>query len=158
MKTAEIVCAFGLLALAGLGIVEAVRLGPGWGPAGPRSGFFPFWLSVILALACLTTLVRAIRIPSTSETAKKRFVTMQKLKPVLAVFIPMAAAVALFEVIGFYFTSAIYLAFFMRWMGRHSWLATVTVSVLFPIAVLLILERWFFILLPKGLLGDYLPF
>lgn len=158
MKRAEIICALALLALAGTGIGEAIRLGAGWGPSGPRAGFFPFWLSVILGLCSAMILLKAIRMNPGLKGEKKPFVTKTQLKPVLAVFIPMAVAVVFIEVIGLYLTSALYLAFFMRWMGRHSWLLIILVSVLFPVASLLILERWFLIPMPKGILGDYLPF
>jgi hypothetical protein len=93
-----------------------------------------------------------------SEAAKKPFVSKKLLKPVLAVFLPMAAAVILVELIGFYLTSALYLAFYMRWMGRHSWPATLAISLLFPVATFLILERWFLIPMPKGMFEAYLPF
>jgi putative tricarboxylic transport membrane protein len=158
MKRAEITCALVLLTLAGTGITEAVRLGSGWGPAGPQAGFFPFWLSLILGLCSVMILVRAIRMDPTHEAAKKPFVTQAQLKPVLAVFLPMAAAVALTEVIGFYLMSILYLAFFMRWMGRHSWPALFAISLLFPVATFLVLERWFLIPMPKGVFGDFLPF
>jgi len=158
MKRAEVICALALLTLAGTGIVEAVRLGSGWGPAGPRAGFFPFWLSLILGVCSVMILVKAIRMDPAREGEKKPFVTKTQLQPVLAVFLPMAAAVLLIEVIGFYLMSALYLAFFMRWMGRHSWPAVFAISLLFPVATFLILERWFLIPMPKGMFGEYLPF
>lgn len=158
MKRAEVICALALLTLAGTGIVEAVRLGSGWGPSGPQAGFFPLWLSVILGLSSVMILVKAIRMDPAREGEKKPFVTRAQLKPVLAVFLPMAAAVALTEVIGFYLMSALYLAFFMRWMGRHSWPAVLAISLLFPVATFLVLERWFLIPMPKGMFGEYLPF
>jgi hypothetical protein len=158
MKRAEIICALALLALAGTGVVEAIRLGSGWGPSGPRAGFFPFWLSLILGACSVMILVRALRMDPTHEAVKKPLVTATKLKPVLAVFLPMAAAVALTEVIGFYLMSAVYLAFFMRWMGRHSWPLILAISLLFPAATFLVLERWFLIPMPKGMFGQHLPF
>ncbi len=158
MKKAEIICALALLTLAGIGTAEAVRLGFGWGPSGPRGGFFPFWLSLILGASSLAILIRAIRMNPPAETARKPFVSKKSLRPVLAVFLPMAGAVVLIEVTGFYLTSALYLAFFMRWMGRHSWLLVLAVSLLFPAASFLILERWFLIPMPKGMFGEYLPF
>ena len=158
MKKAEIICALALLTLAGIGTVEAVRLGFGWGPSGPRAGFFPFWLSLILGASSAVILAKAIRMDPAGKTAGKPFVPMKSLKPVLAVFLPMAGAVVLIEVTGFYLTSALYLAFFMRWMGRHSWLLVLAVSLLFPAASFLILERWFLIPMPKGMFGKYLPF
>ncbi|MBI2115975.1 MAG: tripartite tricarboxylate transporter TctB family protein [candidate division NC10 bacterium] len=158
MKRAEIICALALVAVAGIGVAEAVRLGFGWGPSGPRAGFFPFWLSLILGLCSLTNLGKAIRMSAATGGPPKPFVSRKLLKPVLAVFLPMTAAVLLFEVVGFYLAAALYLAFYMRWMGRHSWPAVLAVGILFPVATFLILERWFLIPLPKGLFEKYLPF
>jgi hypothetical protein len=158
MKRAEIICAAVLSVVAGIGIVEANRLGFGWGSAGPRAGFFPFWLSVILGVCSLMILVKAIRVNPATEAAKRPFVSKKLFKPVLAVLLPMAAAVVLFEVVGFYVTATLYLAFYMRWMGRHSWPLVLAVSLLFSVATFLILERWFLIPMPKGMFGEYLPF
>ena len=158
MRKAEIICALVLLAVAGIGMAEAIRLGSGWGPSGPRAGFFPIWLSAILGLCGLSILVKAMRMNPFAEVARKPFLSRSLLKPVLAVFLPMVAAVVLFEVIGFYLAAALYLGIFMRWMGRHSWLAVLAASLLFPAATFLILERWFLIPLPKGMLANYLPF
>ena len=48
MRNADIITASVLTALGILVLAEAVRLGFRWGPDGPQSGFFPFWLAVIL--------------------------------------------------------------------------------------------------------------
>lgn len=158
MKRAEIICALVLLAVAGTGLVEAIRLGSGWSPAGPRAGFFPFWLSLILGLCSLANLGKAIRMSAATGGPPKPFVSRKLLKSVLAVFLPMTAAILLFEVAGFYLAAGLYLAFYMRWMSRHSWPAVLAVSLLFPVLTFLILERWFLIPLPKGMFETYLPF
>ena len=48
MRAAEIVTASMLIFLGGIVLFDAVRLGIGWGMDGPRSGFFPFWLALIM--------------------------------------------------------------------------------------------------------------
>ncbi len=152
MRKAEMVCAAALLLVAGIVAREAIRLGAGWGPAGPRAGFFPFWLALLLGASSLVNLARALRLPSPGAGAA--LVAREGIRPVLAVFLPMLGAIALLDVLGFYATAALYLAFFSRWMGRHSWTTVAAVSLLFPVAVLLVIERWFLIPLPKGVLGD----
>jgi hypothetical protein len=151
MKRAEILCALALLAVAGIGVAEAIRLGSGWGASGPRAGFFPFWLSVILGLSSLGILANAFRMNPDSPEAKRPFVSWKLFKPVLAVFVPMAGAILLFELLGFYVTAALYLTFTMRWMGRHPWPLVFAVSFLFPVATFFLLERWFLIPMPKGI-------
>lgn len=156
MRKAEILCALGLLAVAAVATAEAFRLEFGWGPAGPKPGFFIFWLAVLLAGSSLVILLRALFQPGAHLS--RPFVTRQVLRPVLLVFLPMGGAVLLFEVVGFYVTAALYLAGYMRGVGRHSWAAVLAMSLLFPLATLFVIERWFLIPLPKGMLGDFLPF
>ena len=38
--------------LGGIVLFDAVRLGIGWGTDGPKSGFFPFWLALIMVVTC----------------------------------------------------------------------------------------------------------
>ena len=45
---------------------------------------------------------------------------------------------------------AVYLATYMRWIGRHSWALTVVVSLGIPLAAFLIFEVWFLVPMPKG--------
>jgi hypothetical protein len=149
VRRAEILCAAALLLLAAVVVREAIRLGAGWGPAGPRAGFFPFWLAVILAACSLVNLGRGVR-----SGGQGTLLVPSAVRSVLALFLPMLAAFALLDVLGFYVTAALYLAFFSRWMGRHAWVTVAAVSLLFPVAVLLVIERWFLIPLPKGALGD----
>jgi len=42
-----------LLALAGLLAFDNRRTGMGWDSTGPQAGYFPFYLSMILAGACI---------------------------------------------------------------------------------------------------------
>ncbi|MBI2218314.1 MAG: tripartite tricarboxylate transporter TctB family protein [Candidatus Rokubacteria bacterium] len=157
MKRAEIITALALLVIAGFVMREAIRLGPGWGEAGPRGGFFPFWLSVVLGLSSLWILFQALR--HGSQLARNAFFPPGAIRQVLTVFLPMAGAFALFEVVGFYVTALVYLVFYIRLTGRQSWALTVAVGILFPTVTFLIFERWFLIPLPKGRFGEQLlPF
>ena len=51
MRAADIITASILFLFGGLVIVDAMRLGIGWGMDGPKSGFFPFWLALIMMVA-----------------------------------------------------------------------------------------------------------
>ncbi|MGH7363665.1 MAG: tripartite tricarboxylate transporter TctB family protein, partial [Candidatus Methylomirabilales bacterium] len=131
MRRAEILCAAALLLLAAVALREAFRLSIGWGDIGPRGGFFPFWLGVILAGSSLFTLVKGLRQPPTP----KPFLPQEALRPVLTVLLPIAAAVLLIEGVGFYLTAFLYLFGYMRWTGRHAWTTTLLISLLFPIVI-----------------------
>lgn len=157
MKRAEILVALGLLVVALLVLWQAIQLGPGWGEDGPRAGFFPFWLAVVLGVSILWILARAFRARGGPEAP--RFFPPGGRRLVLTVFLPMAGAIALFEVVGFYVASLIYLVVYIRLTGRQGWPLTLAVAILFPLITFLVFERWFLILLPKGLFGErLLPF
>jgi hypothetical protein len=155
MRRAEILCAVALLILAGVVAREGLRLDIRWGDSGPKGGFFPFWLAVILAGASASILFRAVGMPKESG---KPFLSADRLRSVLTAGAPMAVAVPLVGIIGLYPTACLYLLIYGRWTGRQRWFVTVAVSILFPAAIFLIFERWFLIPLPKGLLDSTLTF
>jgi putative tricarboxylic transport membrane protein len=156
MRRGEIACAVVLLILAGVVAQEAIRLDMCWGDIGPKAGFFPFWLSVILGFSSLSVITRAIL--GWQKRTKDSFLTREQLLLLLTVLVPIALVVPLIEIAGFYLTSFLYLSLYIWWAGRNSWLAIASISSLFPIVIYLIFERWFLIPLPKGYLGPYLPF
>ena len=153
MRAADLITASVLMLLGGVVLFDAVRLGIGWGTDGPKSGFFPFGLALILVLMCAVILVQAARRPSA-----KPFVTRAQLGPVLKVLWPAAGMAVLTQILGLYVASALYLGFYMRWVGRHSWLAVVALSLGVPIATFWIFEKWFLVPLPKGPLESWLGY
>jgi hypothetical protein len=52
MRVADLVTASVIMLLGGVVVYDAVRLGIGWGTDGPKGGFFPFWLGVLLLVMC----------------------------------------------------------------------------------------------------------
>src|SRR3954451_14699140 len=74
-----------LLALAATLGWDNWRTGIGWDSTGPQPGYFPFYLSVILAGASLYGLIAAAL---SREAALKTFVTRAQLRRVMAVFVP----------------------------------------------------------------------
>lgn len=153
MRAADVVTASMLILFGGLVLLDATRLGFGWGTDGPQSGFFPFWLALLMVLACALIVIQAMR-----ESNQRPFVDRAKLAPVLKVLWPALAAVALMQAIGLYVASAIYLGFYMRWVGRHSWVAVFLLSIGFPLATFVIFEKWFLVPMPKGPLESWLGF
>jgi putative tricarboxylic transport membrane protein len=145
MRTADIITASLLTALGLLVLGEAIRLGFRWGPDGPQSGFFPFWLSLILIGHSVAIVVRAIR-----RHSEKPFVAHEQLRSVLTVAVPAAAMVLITQFFGLYLASALYLGFYVRWVGKHSWFTALALAVCVPVATFVVFERWFLVPLPKG--------
>jgi putative tricarboxylic transport membrane protein len=153
MRTADIIAASLLTALGVLVLAEAIRLGFRWGPDGPQSGFFPFWLAVILIAHSIAVVVRAWR--KHSETP---FVSREQLRSVLTVALPAAIMVLLTQFIGLYVASALYLGFYVRRVGRHSWMTALGLAVCVPVITFVVFERWFLVPLPKGPLEAWLGY
>jgi len=153
MRTADLITAV-ILALGGVLVVyDSLRLGIGWGSDGPKSGFFPFWLAVVMIVACGAIILQALRRPPDEP-----FVTRQRLGPVLKVLWPATAAVVLMQFVGLYVASAVYMAFYMRWVGRHRWATVIGLAIAIPVVTFVVFEQWFLVPMPKGPLETWLGY
>jgi Tripartite tricarboxylate transporter TctB family len=138
------------LLLFGLIVVwDSWRLGARWGSDGPQSGYFPFYIGVLICIASTATLLQAVRARLMSQVL---FVSWSKLKLVLTVLIPALFYVVCVQYIGLYIASAIYIALFMVWLGKYSWFKSITVAVLVNVSFFLMFEVWFKVPLFKGTL------
>ena len=153
MRVADLVTAAFLALIGGVVIFDALRIGIGWGTDGPKSGFFPFWLGVIMVTICAAIIVQAAR-----RGAARSFVSREQLRPVLKVLWPAVALVVVMQWVGLYVAAALYTGFSMRWIGRHSWLAVAAVAVGFPLVTFFLFEKWFLVPMPKGPLEAWLGF
>lgn len=148
MKTAEIFVAVAMLAFGLIMAFDSYRLGAQWGTDGPQSGYFPFYIGAIIAAASLITLVQAWR--DRAEVGGKIFVEWQNIRPVMAVLIPAAFYVLGVQLIGIYIASAVYIAVFMMWLGKYSWLKAALVGIVVNVSLYLMFEVWFKVQLFKG--------
>lgn len=153
MRAADYLTAFILMALGGIVLVDAMRLGIGWGTDGPRSGFFPFWLALIMIVTCTVIFVQTFW-----RGSREPFVSREQLGPVLKVILPAAAMVLLTHFVGLYVAAALYTGFYMRWVGRHSWMSVVAVALAISVISFLIFELWFLVPMPKGPVESWLGY
>jgi putative tricarboxylic transport membrane protein len=153
MRAADSITASILMALGGIVIFDALRLGIGWGTDGPGSGFFPFWLALIMVVTCAVILLQTLR-----SRSDEKFVTREQLGPVFKVIGPATAMVLLTEFVGLYVAAALYLGIYMRWVGRHSWITVIVLAVSVPVLAFMIFELWFLVPMPKGPLEDWLGY
>ena len=144
-KSAEIVVAAFLFLLGALVVFDSVRLGARWGSDGPQAGYFPFYIGLLVCIASAVNLVLGIL-----ARGNKSFVEVNSLKLVLSVLVPAAVYVALIGWIGIYVASALFVAGFMRWLGKYAWWKVAAVSIGNSVAFFLIFEVWFLVPLPKG--------
>ena len=152
----ELVVALLVVAGGAVVVVDSLRVGIAWGDDGPKAGYFPFFIGLILILAGGLIAVQALL--AWRRRADEVFVTRAELKPVMAMLLPTIAYVAAIYLIGIYVASAIYIAAFMRWQGSFKWWTTAAASLGVPIALFLLFEIWFLVPLPKGPLEAWLGY
>jgi hypothetical protein len=132
----------------GLVVIFGSRaLGSGWTSDGPGSGYFPFWIGVILCIAGVGTLYQAFS-RKTRNTAV--FVDGEQLKRVLSVLIPAVIYVGFVQLVGLYLASTVYIAGFMVLLGKYSWIKSTIVAVSIMVLFFFMFEVWFKVPLFKG--------
>ena len=158
MRKADLFVSLLFLFVGTIVLVDSVRLGFKWGMAGPESGFFPFYLAVGMILCALLVLLN-VAAQYRKEGADRRLIPKGALKPILWVLIPATAMVALTELVGLHLAAALYLAFYMRAVGKTRWVTTILVSLLVPLSLYIAFDKLFLVPLPQGLWGARLiPF
>ena len=157
MRRADTICALVLLVGALVVIGEGWRLGIGWGTDGPQSGFFVFYLGVALCASSGIVLGQALLIRD-APLYRKPFVEAGQLVPVVKVLVPASLMVLLTHFLGLYVAGALYIAIYMRWIGRHPWSLIALVSVAIPLVTFLVFELWFLVPMPKGPLEAWLGY
>jgi putative tricarboxylic transport membrane protein len=152
-RSAELGMAAFFLALGAIVIYDSVRLGIGWADDGPRAGYFPFYLGLLICISAAVNMARALLMPAAKN---KTFVEVGQLKMVLTVLVPTAIYVVAVTWVGIYVASAAFIAFFMRWLGKYAWWKVAAVSVGTIVALYMIFEIWFQVPLPKGPVESWL--
>lgn len=158
MRKADLAIAALLAAVGALVVVDAVRLGFGWGPNGPEAGFFPFYLGAGLILCSLIVSIK-VALAYRKEGPGKPIIPPGAMKPLLWVLLPAAGMVVATELIGIHLAAAVYLAFYMRAVGKVGWAKTLAISLLAPAILYVAFDKLFMVPLPQGLWGAKLiPF
>jgi hypothetical protein len=147
IRAMEIAVAMLLLLAGAVVVYDSYRLGSKWGSDGPQSGYFPFYIGVLICISGVVNLVQALLVASKDS---EPFVCWGPFKLVLTVLIPAAVYVLGVKYIGLYVASAIYIALFMAWLGKYSWLKSIIVGVAVNASFFMMFEVWFKVPLFKG--------
>ena len=119
----------------------------GWASDGPQAGYFPFYLSVILAAASLFGLVTIFLNPA-KDTGS--FVTRDQLRRVMQVFVPTFLFCLFTQWLGLYVANFVFIAGFMWLVGRIALWKSLVTSFVFTIAMFITFEIAFDVIMPKG--------
>jgi small-conductance mechanosensitive channel len=138
-----------LFVMGAVVVAQARALGAEWTSDGPGSGYFPFYIGLILCIASAGIFYQAV-------ISKKRdrgaFVDREQLVRVLSVFLPAIVYVLAIVFVGMYVASAIYIAAFMVYLGKYPAWKAALIGFLVSAAFFAMFEIWFKVPLYKGTL------
>jgi putative tricarboxylic transport membrane protein len=146
-RTAEAAVCVMLLGLAALLGYDNWRTGIGWDSTGPQPGYFPFYLSVILAGASLYGLVVTLL---AREQKAEVFVTRAQLRRVMAVFVPTLLFCLGTQFLGMYVASFLLIAGFMALIGKIAWWKSLLTAFIFSALMFVTFDVAFDVIMPKG--------
>lgn len=148
VHTMEIATALAIIAFAMVVMISNYRLGAGWDSNGPQSGYFPFYVGVVLGISGLAILIG--QIARGTAVNRNAFVNRRPLVRVLQILLPTVLFAVAIAGIGIYVSTAIFIMGFMIWLGRYRFYVAVPVGVGIALVLFFTFEVWFLVPLPKG--------
>ena len=143
MAVVTILCSIGLMA-------KSAELNIGWIEGrGPGSGAWPFWLSCGMLLASAVTLVRWFLRATPESRSHEPYITKEN---AIIVGTSVAALLGLLlatHIIGLYAALILFLLFYLKFIGRHSWPLSIVLTVAIPVSIFCLFEWALKIPLPK---------
>ena len=143
-RSVDMVVAVLFLTFGGLVMYDSYLNGIGW-EGGPQSGYFPFYIGVLLSLASAVTLVQA-----TVGGSRELFVDWRSFRRVLTVLLPAALFVAAIPFLGIYVAGALFIAGFMTFVGKYKFWQGLIVGATVCFVFFYVFQKWFLIQLPIG--------
>ena len=149
MRSADRVTAALLLAFAVAFSVGALKQYQWWGSGGPGPAFMPFWLGLVMALLALILLLRSLKEQNPGAAWLPRG---EGLRDMLVVLAATVAFIALLKVTGMIIGTALYLAFLVRYLGRHRWWVTFAIALAAAGFNWLVFVHWLRVPMPEGMI------
>ena len=132
-------------------MVKSAELPIGWIPGeGPGGGAFPFWLAAGMLVCCIWTTVNWARKATAVSRSEEPFMDRTTFGLFAAAAGSLGVMIVLIHFIGVYFAVPLFLIFYMRFMGRHSWALTGTLAAVIPLITFFFFEITLHMTLPKG--------
>ena len=151
MRRAELVMAVAMAVFSLYLMWKSAELPIGWiAGEGPGGGAFSFWLSAGMLVCTLVIIGRWLRRTSPLSQSDKPFMDGRAFKLFLVGAGSLTVMIGLIHVIGVYGAVPLYLAFYMRVMGRHQWPTTGAIALVTPVVAFFFFEIALNITLPKG--------
>jgi hypothetical protein len=131
---------------------KSAELDIGWIPdEGPGGGAWPFWLATAMLLSCIYIILNWLRRASPPSRSDEVFMDKGTMISVGLVAGALIVTVALFYVIGVYGALPLFMIFYVRFLGRHTWPVTAAMAIISPVVTFFFFDIALKITLPKGL-------
>jgi hypothetical protein len=151
MRRAELIMAVVLAIFSAYLMWKSAELPILWVPGeGPGGGAFPFWLSTGMLLSSLWIMWRWFKRVTPQSRSDVPYFDSQSAMLIGLVVFALTAMIGSIHWIGVYGAIPLFFVFYMRFIGRHSWLQTVTFAVSAPVITFVFFEIMLHITLPKG--------
>ncbi len=130
---------------------KSAELPIGWIPGeGPGGGAWPFWLAVGMLLCCIVIVIRWAKRMTPESRSEEVYMDSRAVRLFLLNAGALTAMIGLFHIVGAYGAIPLFLIFYLRYMGRHSWRLTGTFAAVTPVVTFLFFEIALQKTLPKG--------
>jgi len=151
MRRAELIMALVMAAVSAGLMWKSTELPIGWiAGEGPGGGAFPFWLSAGMLICCVWILVNWVWRASPIADSDEPYMDRHTLVLFALGAGALATMIGLIHFIGVYGSVPLFLIFYMRFIGHHSWRLTGTLAVAAPVVIFFFFEIALTITLPKG--------
>ncbi len=152
MRRADLIMGIVMAVLSLFLMWESTELPIGWLPGlGPGGGAFPFWSSVGMLICSLVMIVRWLLRISPLSQSTEIYMSREAFRMFLMGAGALTVTIALFHIVGVYVALPLFIIFYLRVVGGHSWRLTGSVALSTPPVLFLFFELTLHITLPKGL-------
>lgn len=152
VRTAELLMALMMGAFSIYLMYKSAELPIGWiDGEGPGGGAWPFWLATIMLVSCVGILFNWFRRHGPIANSEKAYIESRVLMDIGAVALSLIVTVGLFSFIGIYGALPLFLIFYLRFLGKHSWRLTTVLAIGIPVLIFYFFEVTLKIILPKGI-------
>lgn len=153
MRRAELIAAVVLAALSVYFMIKSAELPIGYvADEGPGGGFWPFWLSAAMLGSVIWIVINWWRRTSPPSRSEEPFLDAYGMKMLALVGGGVTIFIALVHFIGMYGAMLVFLLYYIRFLGRHSWPTAIAISLATPVVMFFFFDVAMRIVLPKGYL------
>jgi hypothetical protein len=138
-------------------ITDSIRVGKSWGSDGPEPGYFPFYIGCLLLGGSAWVILQTL-LTWKKDNGQEVFAEKHEFNLMLLMLIPTTVFTAAIFVLGIYVSSLIFVAAFMVWQGKYSYVKSITVGFGISAALFALFELWFKLPLPKGFIETWMGY